>query len=197
MSKPIIKGTGISAAVLTIIAGVFAVEGGYVNDPDDPGGATNHGITQAVAVKHGYTGTMQELPKEFAENIYYEDYIVAPGFLPIVELQPAVARKLIDAGVNTGTVRPSIWFQEVLNAYANYGQSYPQINVDGKVGPATVNAYKALEKIRGKQKACELVLKGLDAKQTVYYMSLERMQKYTVGWVDNRIGNVKLESCRI
>lgn len=28
-----------------IAAAILAREGGYVNDPDDPGGATNHGVT--------------------------------------------------------------------------------------------------------------------------------------------------------
>ena len=41
------------AAVLAIVAGVFAVEGGYVNNPADPGGETNHGVTVAVAREHG------------------------------------------------------------------------------------------------------------------------------------------------
>ena len=37
------------AAIIAIVAGVFAVEGGYVNNPDDPGGETNHGVTVASA----------------------------------------------------------------------------------------------------------------------------------------------------
>ncbi len=196
MNKTTVIGSSISAAVLLIITAVFSVEGGYSNDRDDPGGETNHGITQAVAVSHGYVGDMQALPKELAQAIYYQDYIVKPGFLPFVELQPAVATKLIDASVNTGPARPSRWVQEVLNAYAFYGKHYPLLKVDGKVGTATIQAYQALEQVRGKAKACQLVLKALDAKQAVYYLNLEKMQKYTTGWMDNRIGNVPLNQCK-
>ena len=32
-------------SVQDIAKAILAREGGYVNDPDDPGGATNHGVT--------------------------------------------------------------------------------------------------------------------------------------------------------
>ena len=42
--------------VRQIAEGIVAREGGYVNDPDDPGGATNHGITLATLQRHGHSG---------------------------------------------------------------------------------------------------------------------------------------------
>lgn len=36
----------IPTGALAIIASVFAIEGGYVDHPSDPGGATNHGIAR-------------------------------------------------------------------------------------------------------------------------------------------------------
>ena len=42
-------------------------EGGYVNDPRDPGGETNHGVTKRVAVANGYTGSMKDLPLDTAK----------------------------------------------------------------------------------------------------------------------------------
>jgi lysozyme family protein len=179
-----------------IIAAIFNVEGGYVNNPDDPGGATNHGITEEVARNHGYVGPMQNLPKEFAQEIYYEDYIDKPGFLPLVQIQPAVAHKLIDAGVNTGPTRPSRWFQKALNSLNRDGLDYLEISVDGRVGPATINAYESLERIRGDVKACELIIKLIDAQQAVYYMELDHLPQFTVGWVDHRISNVPLKACQ-
>lgn len=187
---------GAAAAVVTaILAAVFAVEGGYVNNPKDPGGATNHGVTEAVARKHGYTGDMRQLSKAQAENIYFEDYIRKPGYEPFLTLAPAIAEELVDSGVNAGPGRSSRWLQESLNALNRGGMDYPDITVDGRVGPATVAAYQALVRKRGKVKACQLVLKLLDARQAQHYVSLSSLETFVPGWVDNRIGNVPLKHC--
>lgn len=187
--------TTVTGVIAAIIAAVFAVEGGYVNNPKDQGGATNHGITEKVAREHGYQGDMRALPKEFAQSIYFEDYIKKPGFDKVCEVQPAICEKLVDAGVNAGTTRPSRWFQTALNSLSRGGSDYPQLTVDGKVGPGTLNSYRGLERVRGKVKACELVLKLLDAQQANHYMSLTNLNTFTVGWVDHRIGNVPLTKC--
>lgn len=193
-NKKVVAG-GLGTAVAGILAAVFLMEGGYVNNPADPGGETNHGITKAVAVSHGYIGSMKDLPKHYAEEIYLNEYIIKPGFYPLVGIKTAVAHKLIDAGVNTGTSRSSRWFQESLNQMSRGGKDYPQIKVDGKVGPATVNTYIALERIRGHVKACQLILKMVDAKQATLYASLPTSDVFLVGWIDHRISNVPLSDC--
>ena len=49
MAKPSNKQASIATAIALILSAVFAVEGGYVDNPKDPGGATNHGVTERVA----------------------------------------------------------------------------------------------------------------------------------------------------
>ena len=193
MSKAKIYGT-LGAAVLAILSTVFTLEGGYVNDPRDPGGATNHGITEQVARANGYDGHMKALPKQVAAEIYTKDYISKPGFDRVIALSPAVGEKLVDAGVNVGPGRSSRWLQEALNQLSRGGQDYPKLAVDGQLGAQTVAAYQALERKRGRAKACELVLKLLDVQQGAHYMQLN-MPTFTVGWVDNRLANVPLQRC--
>jgi lysozyme family protein len=184
----------VGAVVLAIVTGVFAIEGGYTNNPADPGGETNHGVTVAVARKHGYDGPMRELPKETAQQIYVGSYVEGPGFHRVVALSPAVGEKLVDAGVNAGTGRSARWFQQALNHLSRGGADFPLVAVDGQIGAQTLAAYRALERKRGRTKACELVLKLLDAQQGTHYMSLNK-PTFIVGWADHRLGNVPLERC--
>lgn len=184
----------LGAAVLAIATGVFVVEGGYSNNPADPGGETNHGVTVAVARSHGYDGPMRELPKETAQQIYIGSYVEGPGFHRIIALSPAVGEKLVDAGVNAGTGRSARWFQQALNQLSRGGADFPLVTVDAMIGAQTLASYQALERKRGRIKACELVIKLLDAQQGTHYMSLNK-PTFIVGWADHRLGNVPLERC--
>lgn len=184
----------VGTVVLAVIGAVFTLESGYVNDPKDPGGATNHGITEQVARTNGYEGEMRELPRDVAADIYTRDYISKPGFDRVLAMSPAVGEKLVDAGVNAGPSRSARWFQHALNHLSRGGADYPLVIADGQLGPRTLAAYQALERKRGRIKACELTLKLLDAQQAAHYMQLNQ-PTFIVGWVDNRIGNVGSERC--
>lgn len=184
----------IGALAVAVVAALFAVEGGYVNDPNDSGGATNHGITEQVAREHGYTGPMQSLPKGMAQDIYIATYIKAPKFDRVLALSPAVGTKLVDMGVNAGPGRASRWFQVALNHLSRGGQDYAQVAVDGQIGAQSIAAYRALENKRGRVKACELAVKLIDAQQGTHYMSLNKPM-FIVGWADHRLGNVPLARC--
>lgn len=196
------KGGAVGALVTAILGAVFMMEGGYSNNPKDPGGETNHGVTIAVAKSHkeilateyGWNGSMKGLTKEMAAEIYIDDYMIKPNFIEFATISPTITHKLVDAGVNTGVSRPARWIQLSLNEMSRDGKDYPKIQVDGKVGTGTVNAYKALQKKRGKVAACQVMIKLLDAKQLTHYTSLN-MLDFTYGWVANRIGNVPLEAC--
>lgn len=190
--------TSLGALVLAVVSGVFAIEGGYVSDPNDRGGETNHGITVAVARQHGYTGPMRSLPKGMAQDIYIKTYIVAPGFDRVLAMSPAVGEKLIDFGVNAGPIRAARTFQGALADLSRGGVDFAPPDIDGIIGPGTLGAYAALERRRGRVKACELVLKLIDGRQAVYYSVLSQnpgQSTFIVGWLDNRIGNVPLSRC--
>ena len=191
-------GLGLGTAGL-ILAAVFGVEGGFSDDPNDPGGATRFGCTEAVARADGYSGPMASLPKERCADILRRQYIVRPGYMPIVELEPVLAFEIIDSGINAGPGRASPWFQESLNLFSRGGRDYPKIRVDGAVGPATIAAYRSLQRVRGMKKACELMVKSADAYQAAHYQKLcsgsYALSSFCVGWFDHRIGNAPIENC--
>ena len=184
----------IAAAAAAMIAGVIAVEGGYVNHRADPGGETNMGITKRVAVANGYRGPMRTLPRDIAEHIYFRRYIVEPGYGPLVPLDAAVTEEIFDTTVNMGPGRPSRWFQRSLNALCGSG-----VVPDGKVGPATIRAFSVCQARLGASKLCVSMLNGLDAQQRAEYGRLVRVRPqlrvFYEGWVAHRIGNVDRRKC--
>lgn len=197
-AAPVKVWASIGALVLAVVGGVIYVEKGYVNDPNDSGGETNHGITVAVAREHGYDGPMQSMPEGMARQIYIDQYITAPKFDRVLALSPAVGTKLVDAGVNAGPGRAARWFQQSLNDLSRGGRDYMPVTVDGSIGPRTLSAYRVLEQRRGRVKACELVLKLLDGYQTVHYTRLAQGHanaSFIVGWIDHRVGNVPAARC--
>jgi lysozyme family protein len=190
---------GLLAAIAAIVLAVVGVEGGYVDNPNDPGGKTNHGVTEKVARQHGYTGSMRNLPVEKAIEIYGADYVVAPGFDRIVQRNVALGEELVDQGANFGPQRPSCWLQSALNALNRQGRDYGDLAVDCRVGPATAAAYDALVRQRGARTACELLIKLMDAQQGAEYLRLvqrnAKLETFVPGWIDHRLGNVPIARC--
>lgn len=190
MSKAKVVGA-IGAAALAIIASTIKLEGGYVNHPSDPGGETNMGVTKKVAVAHGYTGPMKTIPRSVVESIYYQSYMVAPGYEPLIALDPAVTEEMFDTTVNMGPARPGRFFQQSLNEIC----PALKLTVDGQVGPATVAGFARCQRTL----LCRAMLPALDAKQLAEYDRLIRanakLAVFRKGWVKNRIGNVALEKC--
>lgn len=183
----------VSVSIESTINGVIAVEGGFVDHPSDPGGATNMGITEATARANGFLGDMRALPRSTAYAIYYTRYVVGPNFDDIAAIDPKVGEELIDTGVNVGTDRAAKWFQHALNGLNERGKAYPNITEDGDIGPATITAFKAFRARRGAF-ATIIMLRALDAQQGGHYLGLaqndSRFEDFLNGWLLNRIGNV-------
>ena len=175
-----------------MIAGIISREGGYVNHPSDPGGATNFGITQNVARANGYSGDMRALPKATACQIYRREYVEKPGFLAIAEIDPLVAEEVIDSGVNAGQRRAALWFQQALNVLNRRGADYADIAEDGVIGRGSIAAFQALRRKRGEVKARSLMLKALNGLQFMHYFNLAaggtKFEDFMIGWLDSRIG---------
>lgn len=195
------KNAGLAAAIAMILGSVYVAEGGYVNDSRDPGGATNYGVTQQVARSAGYRGDMRYFPRHCdgpaaacADTIYVRQYIEKPGFMPVIEVDPAVGGELVDTGVNMGPARPSKWFEQSLNELGA-----GPVPVTGVVDAGDIAAYRRLQETSGAVEACVLMLSDLDSKQLVEYRRLVRVNpklgKFLNGWTRARIGNIDRKTC--
>lgn len=101
-------------------------EGGYSNNPHDPGGPTNWGVTEKVARDDGYMGDMKEFPQEWAKKIYRAKYWDKCG---IDRLPADVQFDVFDGAVNSGNAQSVKWLQRALG-----------VDDDGVVGPVTIDA---------------------------------------------------------
>lgn len=177
-----------------IIEDIIRREGGYVNHPSDPGGETKFGITLRTARAHGYEGRMRDLPIETARKIYRHIYWEAPGFARVAGISALVAEELMDTGVNCGKQRAKEWFQSSLNAFNRGQKDYPDLVVDGVIGPVTLNTLAAYLRKRGLS-GVEVLIKALDCEQGAHYLKLgradEKFEDFTFGWFKERIGNIR------
>lgn len=115
---------------------ILKLEGGYVNDPDDPGGKTNLGITEGLLKSIGDPRSPEELSHDDAAFIYKRHF-----WDPIYgqQLPSPLDAMIFDAAVNHGVSGATKMVQEICNAYL------PQkIEVDGIFGPRTLAAVMKL-----------------------------------------------------
>ena len=118
-------------------------EGGYVIDPDDPGGATKFGVTIHTMRRLGLdltgdgavdTADVKALTEDDALGIFIDHYFVRPG---IGDLPEVLRARVFDMYVNAGSNAVKI-LQSLL---AKFGQP---VTVDGGIGPQTIRAAHAV-----------------------------------------------------
>lgn len=121
---------------------IVAREGGYVNDPDDPGGATKYGVTIGTMKRLGLdlnrdgrvdTADVKALTRAQAAGIFKEHYFRRPG---IERLPAALHGPVFDMYVNSGTNAVKILQRLVTR------MGFP-VDADGLIGPRTIGAVKA------------------------------------------------------
>lgn len=121
---------------------IVAREGGYVNDPDDPGGATNFGVTIHTMRRLGLdltgdgaitTADVRAMTRDRAVDIFITHYFERPRIAEApAELQPSLFDMYVNAGGNAVKI-----LQRLL---CDMGYS---VSVDGVIGPQTLAATRA------------------------------------------------------
>lgn len=151
----------------SITSNIIKREGGFVDDPDDPGGATNFGVTigtmKALGVDINNDGTVDSkdvklLTAERAGEIFKKEFFHRPG---IDKLPPELQATVFDMQVNSGANAIKI-LQRVLNKHLG---SEGSLSVDGFIGPETL---RAVSTVYG-QLGSELVNEYGVARRDFYY----------------------------
>lgn len=143
-------------------------EGGYVNNPADPGGETNWGVTVAVARENGYVGPMKDMDQSVAKTIYTRKY-----WLPEFDSLPyPVAFQVFDAAVNSGVGQAVRWLQRAVG-----------VADDGRLGPVTLSAIRAAD-------ASKLVML-FNAERLMFMTNLSTWGSFGKGWARRVATNLK------
>ena len=154
-----------------IIDAILKAEGGFVDHAADSGGATNWGITEAVARANGYHGDMRDLPVSLAREIYRTRYVIKPNFDRVAAIDAEIGMELIDTGVNMGPRRAAEFFQRCLNVFNSNGSRYADVFLDADIGPVTLAAFKAYLRWRGAD-GRKVMLRALNSLQGAFYIEL-------------------------
>jgi lysozyme family protein len=150
-------------------------EGGYVNNPADPGGRTNLGVTQATwenwVGRASDETEMRGLTPEKVEPLYKKKYwdAVRGDDLPV-----GLDYLCFDFGVNAGPGRAIKLLQSAVG-----------VTPDGGFGPMTLAAVQAIDPV-------ELIEKFSQAKED-FYRSLGTFATFGKGWL-NRVADVKVKA---
>ena len=153
---------------------IFEVEGGYTNDENDRGGATNFGITHYDAKKYlGYTGDMRDFKKSDAEKIYEKVYYRGNHIDKITD--DRVALSIFEWAVNLGG-------KGIKKAQIVANKFGANLIIDGIIGNKTLEAINAIDP--------EAFLKEYHEMQRTFYKNLAAkdpsQEGFLKGWL-NRV----------
>lgn len=171
-----------------IINEIIGIEGDFVNDKRDAGGATKYGITDETAKRHGLN--VRHITIEDAFSIYIDDYWQPLKLDQVAVISPALAKELFEQNINLRYKQAGRHLQRALNSLNNQETIFPDIEVDGKIGNQTLNALRSYYAYRG-HRGDYVLLNLLNAFQSAYYV--ERSEKrpqneaFNYGWQLNRV----------
>lgn len=148
------------------IALILQQEGGFVDNPADPGGATNLGITKATLEdfreKSVTVDDVRNLTKDEAQEIYRAKYW---NVMRCNDLPPGIDLMVFDFGVNAGPQRSVKLLQKVAG-----------VTTDGSVGPITLAAVRAAN-------PADLVSRFAQGRMD-HYRSLSTFDTFGRGWTN-------------
>lgn len=146
---------------------LMGYEGGYSDNPNDPGGETMYGVTKSVAVAFGYMGAMKDLPVEIAKQIYWTRYW---SKIQGDQLPDSIRYAVFDAAVNSGAGQAVKWLQRAIGE-----------TDDGILGPKTLATANALNP--------DGILRRMLAQRLIFMTSLANWPTFSKGWA-RRIGGL-------
>lgn len=159
-----------------IVNRTLDLEGGYVNNPRDNGGATNHGVTlntlrlvEPDATVEDIKNLTQDEARRIYTKIFWDDAKVDKVPIPLQDL-------VFDGNINHGVPGMTKVIQRALNDLG------AKVKVDGKLGNNTLNALNAYD--------AEVLREAILNRRKRLYEQHEDFDEFGEGWM-NRLSEIK------
>lgn len=179
-----------------VIRDKTGVEGGYVDNPNDLGKATCHGITVMTAgeynelwAKYNWDGTMETMPVEFAYEVYDIGWWQKMHLDDVAVLSHELAEKMFDFGINAGRTNSVRSMQRLLNVNNRAGKLYDNIVADGYMGAKSISALRGYLD-SNKSDGADKIAYALGCMQLYHYVDIsekrdaEANEEFTRGWIN-------------
>lgn len=172
-------------AVLTVLKH----EGGFVNNANDPGGATNYGVSLRFLLGTGdlevgdidHDGDIdyddiKKMTIEQAKEIYFKYFWTPNGYENINDI--VIATKIFDMSVNMGAKQAHILLQRAIRAAGIY------VVDDGALGPKSYAAMNSIISANG----ADAILAATRSEQAGFYRGLiirkPTFEEFRAGWMN-------------
>ena len=160
------------------LAELLKHEGGYVNHPQDPGGRTNHGVTQDVWEDWIDRAVSEDEMKALTPNkvapLYREMYW---DRIKGDKLPAGVDYLVFDAAVNSGASRAAKWLQTAVGAVA-----------DGMIGEQTLKLVLLTDP--------QMLIDKYSANRLAFLQRLATWPTFGKGW-ERRVEEVRATALKL
>lgn len=151
---------------------ILGYEGGFVDNPQDQGGATNLGITLATLQEWRPGSSVSDLKAltatdDLVQHIYLDGYW---DEVQADDLPSGVDLIVFDQAVNSGPHKAAQALQRAMRVHA-----------DGIIGPATLAAVAASDALA--------LVNAISSGREAFYRSLPTFAEFGKGWL-NRLADV-------
>jgi lysozyme family protein len=175
---------------LRLIPVILVNEGGFVNDPADPGGATKYGVSLRFLKSLGDLGfdldgdgdvdieDIRKLTIDDAKKVYWERFYKPLGLDSLKSEK--LALQVFDHSVNAGVKSAVMLLQQVCGS-----------KKDGIMGPKTIAAANTF--------VDNISLRYMDARKEWYLDLVEnkpRFAKFIAGWI-KRVNHTYQSQCQL
>lgn len=182
----------------TCLARLMRIEGGYNNDPADPGAETFRGISRRfhpswpgwsiidlAKIHPDFPATLKD-DAELARlvvDFYHVNYWQRFQGDQVAAVSHSLACELMESSVILGVHKAAGILQRSLNYLNRNGALYPDVVVDGVTGPATLAALASFAAVD----SIDLLVKVLNILQGAHFLAVidqnPTQEKFARGWL--------------